>query len=99
MPNGLAVSQAGKAVASEQAVVDRIPPPGANGAALASAATRAVSRLAANAGVVFPVPKLGGGGGGSSTNRDRLEIAGIALVVVLILAAASLVRRRRRKAA
>jgi hypothetical protein len=96
MPKGLAVSKAGKPLPAEQAVVDRIPAPGPGGAALAAAATQAVARLAANAGVVFPLPKLGPSGG-SSTNRDRLEIAGIALVVVLILAAVSIVRRRRRR--
>jgi hypothetical protein len=95
MPNGLGVSRAGKASPKEQAVVDRIAAPGKSGAALAAAATRAVSRLAANAGVVFPVPPLGKTDG-SSTTRDRLEIAGIVLVVVLLLASIGLVRKRRR---
>lgn len=96
MPNGLAVSKGGVLLPAEQTVVDRVPPPGGNGAALASAATHAVAQLAANAGAVFPLPKLGQTGG-SSTNQDRLEIAGIAIVVVLLLAAAGVVRRRRRR--
>lgn len=99
MPNGFGVARGGKPSPSEQPVVDRLAPPGGNGAALASAATRAVVRLAANAGAVFPVPSLGDSGGGSSTNRDRLEIAGIVLVAVLLLAAIGAVRRRRRRAA
>lgn len=98
MPNGLGVSRGGKASPQEQAVVGRIAPPGKNGAALASAATRAVVRLAANAGVVFPAPPLGKTGGSSAT-RDRLEIAGIALVAILLLAAIAVVRRRRRSTA
>ena len=98
MPNGFGVARGKTLLAKEQAVVDRISPPGTNGAALASAATHAVSRLAANAGVVFPVPALGKTGG-SSKNRDRLEIAGIALIVVALLLAGSAVTRSRRRRA
>lgn len=96
MANGFGVARGKKLLTKEQAVVDRIPPPGPNGAALASAATHAVSRLAANAGVVFPLPPLGKTSG-SSTNHDRLEIAGIALIVVALLLAGTAVTRNRRR--
>jgi hypothetical protein len=95
MPNGLAVSRAGKPLPAEQKVVDRIPPPGPDGAALASAATNAVVRLAANAGVVVPKAALSTTGTGSSTTRDRVTIAAAALVAGLLVAAVVLFRRRR----
>jgi hypothetical protein len=97
MPNGLAVSKGGVPVPADQKIVDRIPAPGSNGAALASAATTAVSRLAANAGVVFPVPKLGHVAT-SSTNRDRLTIAGVVVVALLAFAAFATLRRGRKVA-
>jgi hypothetical protein len=98
MPNGLAVSRHGKAVPGEQAVVDRIPPPGTNGTALASTATGAVIRLAAAAGVIVPEQPLaaaGRGAPGSSTSRDRITIAVAALAAALLVALGLLYRRRR----
>jgi hypothetical protein len=98
MPNGLAVSANGKLVPSEQKVVDPIRPPGTDGAALASAGTKAVIRLAAAAGVVVPTPPLARTGrstAGSSTTRDRVTIAVAALAAALAVVAYSLYRRRR----
>jgi hypothetical protein len=95
MPNGLAVSRDGKPLPAEQKVVDRIPPPGGDGGALTSAATEAVVRLAANAGVVVPPAPRSASGSGSSTSRDRITIAAAALVASLLAAGFVLIRRRR----
>jgi hypothetical protein len=97
MPNGLAVSRTGKALPREQAIVDRIAPPGESGAALASAATEAVIRLAADAGVVVPPQPLASGGRkthGSSTSSDRLTIIAIVALALLITALSVYFRRR-----
>ena len=98
MPNGLAVSRNGKLAPREQALVDRIAPPGTNGAALASTGTKAVIRLAADAGVVVPEPPLaasGRGVPGSSDNRDRVVIAAAAVGAALLAALVVVYRRRR----
>ena len=98
MPNGLAVSRNGKLAPREQAVVDRIAPPGTNGKALTSTATTAVIRLAADAGIVIPVPPLAASGRdspGSSDNRDRVIIAAAAVAAALLIALVVLYRRRR----
>jgi hypothetical protein len=96
MPGGLAVSKNGVAQPAEQTVVDRVAPPGDHGTALASAATKAVVRLAANAGVVVPIAPLAASGrsSGSNTNRDRIVIAVAALVVAAALALLVVFRRR-----
>jgi hypothetical protein len=97
MPNGLAVSRNGKALAAEQRVVDRIPPPGAAGSALAAAGTRAVISLAADAGIVVPTPKLSGATSNSNAWSDRLKIlGGVAVGVVVFLAVFFGPRLRRR---
>jgi hypothetical protein len=97
MPNGLAVSRDGKALAAEQRVVDRIPPPTSGGRALAAAGTQAVIRLAANAGLVVPTPKLSGATSNGSPWSDRLKIlGGVALGVVVFLAVLFVPRLRRR---
>ena len=93
MPNGLGYSRGGKAVPTDQAAVDRLPPPGASGAALASTATRAVVRLAANAGVVVPVPPLSGDTATPNANHDRLLIALITAAVLAGLVGYRLWRR------
>jgi len=87
MPNGYGFSRDGKPVPAEQAVVDGLPPPGSSDTALASAATNAVTRLAAHAGVVVRAAKLGAHHG-SSGNRSRIlfGVAGAALVVALLVA-------------
>lgn len=96
-PNGLATSVGGKpATASQQAVVARIAPPGTSGAALASAATRAVVRLAADHGVVVATPPLTGSTKNASTNRDRVTIAAVALLVLAGVGVLAVVRRRTR---
>jgi hypothetical protein len=96
MPNGLGVSRGGKAVPADQAAVDRLRPSGASGAALASAATHAVVRLAANAGVVVPVPPLSGDASTPNANHDRLLIVAITAVALAGLSAWRLRRRFRR---
>jgi hypothetical protein len=93
-PNGLATSVGGKpAPASQQAVVSRIAAPGRDGAALASAATRAVVRLAADHGAVIATPPLTGATKNASQNRDRVTIAAIALVILAALAVLTVLRR------
>jgi hypothetical protein len=81
MPNGYGVSRAGKALPRAQRVADELPKPGA-GAALASAATRAVQRLAAQSGVRVEIPAAKAG---DSSNSDRIVIAGIAGGLVLLV--------------
>ncbi len=91
MPNGYGVSRAGKALPSAQRVVDRLPPPGAGGPGIATAATLAVQRLAAQKGVRLEVPQVRSE---DHTTRDRLVIAGIAAGVVALVGAGVLLRRR-----
>jgi hypothetical protein len=98
MPNGLAVSRGGKALTAEQRVVDRIPPPGSKGSAIAAAGTQAVLRLAANAGIVVPTPALTGNTSTPSANRDRLKIAGGVLAGIAVFLAVFFAPRLRRKA-
>jgi MYXO-CTERM domain-containing protein len=95
MPQGLAVTNGGIPVASDQKVADRISPPGTSGAALAAAATRAVVQLASDHGAVFSPPPLGKVSSSSSTD-DRAIIAAAALVVLALVGAVGLLRRRRR---
>ncbi len=91
MPNGYGVSRAGKALPSAQRVVDKLPPPGSGGPAMAAAATRAVQRLAAQKGVRLEVPSVQSK---DHTTRDRLVIAGIAAGGVALVGAGVLLRRR-----
>jgi hypothetical protein len=88
MPNGYGVARGGKALPAEQRVVDTLPAPGTGGPALAGAATRAVRRLAADAGVTAEVPSSS-----DSTSNDRLVIAGAAAGIVLLILAGFGVRR------
>jgi hypothetical protein len=88
MPNGYGVSRNGKSLPDAQRVVDALPPPGDGGPALTAAATRAVRRLAADAGVNAEVPKSS-----DSTTRDRLVIAGAAVGLVLLVLAGFGLRR------
>lgn len=83
MPNGLATSTAGVATPKDQAVVDRIPAPGADGAAMANAAARAVQKLAAQSGVVVALPALSAPKG-SSANGDRIKIVGGAAILAAL---------------
>jgi hypothetical protein len=100
MPNGLAVTDGnGKpAPAADRALVERLPAPGKDPAALATAATHAVIRLAANHGAIVVLPKLGHVSK-PSTNRDRITFAAAVLVIVASLGAGELWRRGRRKRA
>jgi hypothetical protein len=95
MPNGLGISRDGKAVPASQAVVDRLPAPGQSGAALASTATHAVTKLAAEAGVVVAVPELKGDASTPNQNHDRLLIAAIVVIAIAGFVAFRLLRRRR----
>jgi hypothetical protein len=90
MPNGHGVSRGGKPLQSAQRVVDTLPKPGDGGAALATAATRAVQRLAAQSGVRLEIPAASTGG---STNSDRIMIAAIAGGLALLVLAGLGVRR------
>jgi MYXO-CTERM domain-containing protein len=93
MPNGLATSTGGLATPRDQAVVDTIPAPGADGAAMANAAARAVQKLAAQSGVVVALPPLSSPKG-SSANSDRVKIIVGAAALVVLGAAAFWGRRR-----
>jgi hypothetical protein len=53
-----------------------------------------VTKLAANAGAVFPVPPLGHVTK-TSTNRDRLTIGIVGAILIAAIAAFTLLRRRR----
>ena len=97
MPNGLAVSRGGKPLPDEQRVVDRIPPPGSKGSAIAAAGTQAVLRLAAKAGIVVPTPALTGKTSTPNANGDRLKIAGGVLVGIVVFLAVFFAPRIRRK--
>ncbi len=98
MPTGMAIAKNGKAIPADQAVLDRLPKAGETGAALTSAATRAVVKLAANHGVVVTVPKLGAKTStGPSENHDRATIGAAVLVVLALLGVAAFWRRRRRR--
>jgi len=88
MPNGYGVSRGGKALPDAQRIVDTLPAPGADGPALAAAATRAVRRLAADAGVTAEIPSSS-----ESTTNDRLVIAGAAVGLVLLILVGLGVRR------
>jgi hypothetical protein len=90
MPNGYGVSSGGKALKDEQRTVDRLPPPGKNGAALTAAAALAVQKLAAAKGVQVPLPPLDSG---SSTTQDRIVLA-LIVVALLALGGAGYVLRR-----
>ncbi|HZT92609.1 MAG TPA: hypothetical protein VFA05_11275 [Gaiellaceae bacterium] len=96
MSNGYGIARNGNAVPAEQAILDRLPRPGASGPRMAAGASRAVVSLAAHAGIVIPLPPLGGSTPTSSTSHDRLII----FVAVLAVAAATgvvwLLRRRSR---
>lgn len=96
MPNGFGVSLDGKAQPAAQKVVDRLPAPGTGGPQLSEAATRAVVRLAAAAGVTVAVPKPVGSKGGNA-NRDRLVLAAGAIGVLLVAAGLWQAWRRLRR--
>jgi hypothetical protein len=94
MPAGYGVSRAGALVPREQRAFDALPRPGAGGAALATAAERAIRRLAALDGKRI-APLARGSGTGGNSSRDRLEILGIVLSALAVVAIFTLPRRRR----
>jgi hypothetical protein len=95
MANGYGFAHDGRAVASAQAVLDRMRPPGKGGAAMASGATHAVIALAAQSGIVIPLPPLSGSTSSSSNSQDRLIIIVVVIAVALVGGAVWLVRRRQ----
>ena len=90
MPNGYGVSRAGKPLASGQRVVDALPKPGDGGPALATAAIRAVQRLAAQSGVRLEIPKASSG---DNATHDRIVLAVIAAGIILLFVAGFVARR------
>jgi hypothetical protein len=91
MPNGYGVSRGGKLIPAAQAMVDGLPPPGADGHQLATRAIVAVRRLAAASGIAVPLPKPVPP---KSQTGDRLVIAVAGIVVLLALAGGMAWRRR-----
>jgi hypothetical protein len=94
MPNGLGFSRGGKTVAADQAVVDRIAPPRGSAVALATAATRAVVRLAAGAGVLVKARPLTGDAHVDNQNRERLLIVLATTIALAGFGGFVLLRRR-----
>jgi hypothetical protein len=90
MPNGYGVSRAGKPLASGQRVVDALPKPGDGGPALATAAIRAVQRLAAQSGVQLQIPKASSG---DNATHDRIVLGAIAGGLIALFAAGFAARR------
>jgi hypothetical protein len=90
MPNGYGVSRAGKPLPSAQRVVDKLAKPGDGGPALATAAIRAVQRLAAQAGVQLEIPKASSG---HKATHDRIVLGAIAAAIVALSAAGFAARR------
>jgi hypothetical protein len=80
MPSGFGFYRGRKPVAKEQAVLVKIPP-GKTPTELTESTTKAVRALAAADGVVLP--KISSGGGHDW--RDRLIIAGVALLGLLVI--------------
>jgi hypothetical protein len=98
MPNGSAIARNGKRDRPEQMVVAKLPVPKPfQGAPLAAATETAVRKLAAGAGIVLPRTSISSSKGSSST-RDRVLIAGGALVALLAALGVSYWRRRARSA-
>jgi hypothetical protein len=80
MPSGFGFYRGRKPVAKEQAVLVKIPP-GKTPTELTESTTKAVRALAAADGVVLPKVSSGGG----HDWRDRLIIAGVALLGLLVI--------------
>jgi len=99
MPDGYGVSNAGAIVPREQRVVDALPKPGSDGAALATAAQEAIRRIATLHGKRLPAAPAARSSGEGHTTRDRLEILAIALSGLAVVAIFAIPRRRRRRAA
>ncbi len=98
MPNGLAVSRAGKALPASQRIVDRLPAPGTRGPQLVQAGIDGVRALAAAAGKPLPAAQAVPSGGGGSGVLVWALVAATVVALVLGGAAVLLTRRRRRAA-
>jgi hypothetical protein len=96
MPNGLGFAVGGERNAAGQAVVARIPAPNGSPVAMATAASHAVFRLAAQHGVIVAIPPLHGDTHVDNQNRDRLLIVLVVAAALALFGAFTLVRRRRR---
>jgi hypothetical protein len=92
MPNGYGVSRGGKLLPPAQGLVDRLPPPGSDGHALATGATTAVRKLAAAGGINVPLPAVAP----AKSHTGDWFLLGVIALVVIAAGAATLVARRRR---
>jgi len=97
MPNGYGIYHYQHSVASERALLDKLPPPGPDGAAIAEAATNASAKLAEARGVKVTVPALEKPKKSSGT-RDRITLIAIVVAGVVIGGGVAFLRRRRRQA-
>jgi hypothetical protein len=95
MPNGLGFAVGGEQNAAGQAVVSRIPAPAGSAVSMATAAERAVVRLAAQKGVVVSIPKLHGNAQVDNQNRDRLLIVLVVVAALALVGGYTLLRRLR----
>lgn len=91
MPNGYGVSRGGKALPSAQLVVDKLPAPGTDGHALATAAIAAVRKLAASEGVHVPLPQVAA----KKSKTGDWFLIGIVVLVVIAGGGAAIVARKR----
>jgi hypothetical protein len=91
MPNGFGIADNGKPAPAEQAILDKLSPPGTlDGSALVAATVKALHALTAHAGVPIAAAHSSRG----STTRDRIVIAFAAALVLLL--AGGLIHMRRR---
>ena len=95
MPNGLGFAVGGERNPAGQAIVARVAAPGSSAVAMATAAERAVFRLAAQKGVVVPIPPLHGDTHVDNQNRDRLLIVLVVVAGLALFGGYTLLRRRR----
>jgi hypothetical protein len=96
MPNGYGLYKLKNLPPEDRAVLAKLPKfDTTNGAALADAAERAVTALAARRGLTLAT---GSGSGGTSVWAERGEIAGGALVLFGLVAGGAFLWRRRQRA-
>jgi hypothetical protein len=93
MPNGYGLYKLKKLPPEDTAAIAKLPKfDTTNGPALADAAERAITALAARRGLTLAI---GSGSSGTSVWVERSEIAGGALVICLLAAGGVFLRRRR----
>ncbi|MSY59034.1 MAG: hypothetical protein F2663_01120 [Actinobacteria bacterium] len=96
MPNGYGLYSVKGVPAADKAAIEKLTPPGdAEGATLVRAASDAVRAVAAAHGLTLSVDATGGAG--SHTMRDRLLIAGGALLAAALAVSGTLIRRRLKR--